>query len=226
LPGLLAKLSPNPKADVWGELWSRVCHQGTVYSASPHILPHLLRAASAWPAVNRATPLVLAASIISSDHSLGERDLIPFHDVIVSLHSLTMKTLSTCAIEDTDYIYLLQSALAYSGDKLWGHQLDRLTSGEFEGSCPNCDTPLYLVIGEEGFFSSSEEWVNQPGTRRIPIEPSKAQALPSVGVWLYETAFRSAHTKIASWILHLFGTTHCSDCSTAISVSETIAGGA
>jgi hypothetical protein len=48
IAGLLQQLSPEPKASVWEELWSRLCHQGTVYSASFAALPALADAAEPW----------------------------------------------------------------------------------------------------------------------------------------------------------------------------------
>ena len=41
LPEILSALSPDPSSEPWGELWGRVCHQGTTYTASPYVLPRL-----------------------------------------------------------------------------------------------------------------------------------------------------------------------------------------
>ena len=66
LPEILAELDPDPTAAVWDELWERVCHQYTTYSASIHVLPYLLRAASDWAPCSRAMPLALAGFIVSA----------------------------------------------------------------------------------------------------------------------------------------------------------------
>src|SRR5580700_10217737 len=76
LPAILARLSPDPKADVWHELRSRVCHQGTVYSASFACLPHLLSAASSWKPSQRTMPIALAAGIVCSTDVRGARDAL------------------------------------------------------------------------------------------------------------------------------------------------------
>lgn len=34
IPGLLDRLEPDPRSPVWNDLWSSLCHQGTVYTAS------------------------------------------------------------------------------------------------------------------------------------------------------------------------------------------------
>lgn len=46
VPDMLARLSPDGSDAVWNDLWSCVCHQGTVYSASAPTLPFLLSAAA------------------------------------------------------------------------------------------------------------------------------------------------------------------------------------
>ncbi|WP_053670616.1 hypothetical protein [Streptomyces sp. NRRL B-1140] len=45
VPGLLDGASADPQSSDWDELWSRLCHQGTVYSASYAALPALTRMA-------------------------------------------------------------------------------------------------------------------------------------------------------------------------------------
>ena len=48
LPYLLRQMFPDPSAPVWNELWSCLCHQDTVYSASFAALPVLLEMARRW----------------------------------------------------------------------------------------------------------------------------------------------------------------------------------
>jgi hypothetical protein len=40
-PGLLAQAAGDPDDRAWDELWSRICNQGTVYTASYAALPEL-----------------------------------------------------------------------------------------------------------------------------------------------------------------------------------------
>src|SRR5262245_54778561 len=71
VPALLARLAPEPEADVWEELWSRLCHQSTVYSASFAALPALVDAAAQWKPGQRNMILALAAGIIASEDVEG-----------------------------------------------------------------------------------------------------------------------------------------------------------
>src|SRR5665647_2198853 len=59
VPGLLARASAETDlvADVWGELWSRLCHQGTVYSASYAAIPWLAIMASGQPLAALVPPV-------------------------------------------------------------------------------------------------------------------------------------------------------------------------
>jgi hypothetical protein len=219
--GLLDDLSPNPSAKVWDELWSRVCHQGTIYSASYPVLPYLLRAVSQWTPTNRIMPLFLAGSIVSSDDRVRVGDTAAFGPTVEALHRLAVETLTTAqGLSTQDLIYLLQATLALAGDRTWGRQLDRLAGGEFEGVCQACNAQLYLVVGEYGFFTTASEWVNRPATPRVPILPADPSALPETGRWLHEQATRASQPVLADWICHLFGSTQCPKCGAAIDVAE------
>jgi hypothetical protein len=75
VPGLLDKVSQAPNDSDWTELWSRLCHQGTVYSASHAALPALRDMARQWSPAARQAPLLLAGAIAAStDQPYGEQD--------------------------------------------------------------------------------------------------------------------------------------------------------
>src|SRR6478609_6023581 len=103
IPALLAELSPDPADDVWNALWSRVCHQGSVYSASFPVLPRLLDAIVEWPPAARIMPLVLAAGIASSTDRHRCGDTSAFAPVIDDLHRVALVTLATKGLERDDF---------------------------------------------------------------------------------------------------------------------------
>lgn len=223
LPALLARLSPDPDADVWYELWSRLCHQGTVYSASFAALPALANAAEQWKPAERAQSLALAAAILASDDVQGCRDdlLSPVAWVVPHFQQLCRDSLAEGGTSQTEFIHLMQAARASDGDPFWGQQLDHLASGEFSGVCPSCGTDLYLVIGEHGFFTTAEEWIRRPETHRTAIEPN-GRALPGVGRWLFETARRAHQQEVAGWIPYVFGNGVCPKCDRIFAVADAI----
>ena len=236
IPGLLNQLSPEPEASVWEELWSRICHQGTVYSASFAALPALADAAERWKPKERAMVIALASSILrSEDVHGGCRDdfLRSFEWVLPRFQHCCSESLAEPGLSKNDFIYLLQAARALEGDRFWGQELDHLTSGEFPGECPHCGVDLYLVIGEYGFFTTAEEWAQQsgstagaierrPGIKWAEIEPND-DLLPDVGQSLYERAVVAQQKEVADWIRYVFGTTVCPSCGHQSAVQDAIA---
>src|SRR5262249_29415653 len=146
LPEILRSLDPDPKAAVWEQLWSRVCHQGATYSASTAVLPYLLEAAGNWQGSARVMPLFLAGSIASA----RETDLTGLDQTLKQLQSLTLDTLDRQDLSRTDLIYLMQAVMALEGDQVWGRAFERLTDGELLGQCPACRASLYFLVGERG----------------------------------------------------------------------------
>jgi hypothetical protein len=224
VPALLARLAPEPEADVWEELWSRLCHQGAVYSASFAALPPLVAAAARWKPGQRLMVLSLAAAIIVSDDVEGDRDafLGPVRDMVPRLQHLASESWSRPGWSRTDFIYLLQAARAFDGDQLWGQRLDSLVGGEFGGECQHCAEYLYLVIGEYGFFTTAEEWLNRPKTPRVKIEPAQDE-LPAAGQWLHEQARAAEQSDVLHWIRYVFGTSSCPKCGRSFALPDAIA---
>jgi hypothetical protein len=234
--GLLDELSPDSQAEVWGKLWSRICHQGTVYSASFAALPVLASAAERWSPTQRVQAVVLAACILTSHDVCGSsRDTLlrPVEWVVPRFRDLCNESLAETGLSKNDFIYLLQAARSFEGDRFWGQQLDHLASGEFSGTCPYCGVDLFLVIGQYGFFTTAEEWVQpaggkpgavvpRPGIKRTPIEP-KVDELPEVGRWLFERARGAQQEEVAHWIKCVFGTTVCPSCGGTFEVQDAIA---
>jgi hypothetical protein len=207
---------------VWEELWSRLCHQGTVYSASFAALPSLEAAARRWPAEHRLPALALGASIVVATDVEGRREefLRGFEETVARLGQLALETIARPLWSRGEYVYLLQAALAFQGDPLWGRQLEGLASGEFHGMCPSCGADLYVVVGEKGFFVSADDWVSQPA-RRVAIEP-QLDNVPPVGRWLRDQALAAQQPEIANWIRYVFGTSSCPRCGQPFAVPDAI----
>ena len=224
VPALLDRLTPDPKADAWDEVWSRLCHQGTVYSASFAALPHLLELARAWEPTQRPMILSLAGAIIGSQDvaaATGER-AAAVAATASSFEQLALETLARPTLAPSDFIHVAQAILAFRGDPVWGEQLDRLESGEFEGVCPRCDAELLLVVGQYGFFATAEEWVNRPATKRGPIVAAAAQSLRGAERWLYDRAAAAHQELLMQWLLRLFGSTKCPSCKEEINVGQSV----
>jgi len=224
VPDLLARMSPGASDEVWDELASRLCHQGTVYSASFAALPALEEAARGWAPSERVEPLMLAAHILASDDAEGSRaqHMVGLEPVVDALHALALESVVSPGLERADFVYLAQSVLAFEGDPLWGQRLDELVSGAFSGACPNCRAALTVELGEAGSFFAFDPW-HDPAAEpyRSPISP--AGGLGEVGRRLTEWALAAEQPEVAAHIPYLFGRSRCPSCDTESPVPEAIA---
>jgi hypothetical protein len=219
---------------VWDELWSRLCHQGTVYSASFAALPALAEAAKQWKPRERVQLLALGASILASqDVNGGHRNdfLKPVEWVVPRFQTFCAESLAETGLSIHDFVHLLQAIRSFEGDQFWGRKLDHLASGEFPGACPICGVGLFIVIGEYGLFTTAEDWVVRsekpgriqvrPGVKCTPIEPNQGE-LPDAGQRLFELAQAAQQHEVAHWITYVFGVGNCPECEEEFRVMDAI----
>jgi len=219
IPEIISALTPDPTSPAWEELWSRVCHQGTTYSASPAVLPFLLSVASNWSSTDRAMPLALAGSIVAATQTI----LDGYEETVDGLRTLALDTVKNPRLSREDRIYVMQSALAFQRDRLWGRVLDHLNDGEFPASCPAFRKDLYLMIGKHGIFVTSGDWVRGPSVVRTEIKPLEADTLTGIGKWLHTVSVQSHDPELADWIRYMFGTSKCPECGKPFDLPDAIA---
>jgi hypothetical protein len=239
VPALLNNLTPDPTDEVWGELWSRICHQGSVNSASFAALPALADAAGRWQPRQRAQPLALAGCILASEdcRNNDSRNLVEdffqkYRSVVRRLQELCQESLVQPGLSKEDFIYLLQAARAFDGDEVWGRKLGELAGGEFSGICPHCGVDLYLVIGKYGYFATAEDWVSPgkiPGTVQVRPDVKIAQIEPAHGIlhptgqWIYDCCIAAEQGDLAECINYLFGISTCTACGEKFVLQEALA---
>ena len=224
VPALLEKLTPNETDSVWDDLWSRICHQGTVYNSSYPTLPYLDAVAKEWSIEGKISPIFLASRIVSSSDAPDNKDklLAPYMDSVESLKKLTKELLKQKGLSQSDYVYLLQSALSFEDESILGDRLEDINSGEFPGYCPHCDEYLYILIGEYGFYVSSEDWINKSSIEKQEIISCSEDKLPTLGRWLVENARDSNQEMLSQWFPYIFGKSICPKCSSGIDIYESI----
>ncbi len=219
IPALLAALTPNIADETWHELWSRVCHQGSVYAASAAVLPELLALARAWTPADRVAPLTLAGAIVSSSDPSPDFDIAPFRADIDALALLAIETITAARWSQIDLIHLLQAAAGLQGHSLWGNQLDRLGDGEyFHGVCPACEAELETELG------IAPGHLRLEGSRsHTTISPIDVKDLDGIGLQLHELASKAGHPEVARRLRDVFGQAPCPACGERIAVDEAIA---
>jgi hypothetical protein len=214
IPGLLAQAEPDMDSPMWEELWSRLCHQGTVYSASPAALPGLTEMAGRWSPADRTMPLVLAAAIVAR---VAEAD-VGYPSEIARLTALTEETLVSSPLDSDTYVYLLQALLAFEGVEVWGEELDRLNDEEFEVRCPHCFEDSSVEVS-----SSFAARMRDSGDDRPPLVPADPAELMGIGKRLYERATADGQPDIATKFTYVFGRADCPACGERFRVDEAVA---
>ena len=229
VPGLLECARPDPENSAWNDLWSCLCHQGTVYSASFAVLPALTQIAREWSAADRAIPLILAGAIVSStDRPYDQADPFVSHAAeIAELGSLTEDTLQFPGLAENHgtYVYLLQAMLGFQGIKVWSEHLDGLIDEEYEVPCPRCEVENFVVFGQYGYFSTLDDmYMNRPNSKRqrIPLLPEDPAALDGLARQLHTRALADGHTQIAKSLTYVFGSARCAGCGERFRVDHAI----
>lgn len=225
IPEILAALSPHTDSEIWHVLWSQLCHQGDVYSASFAALNELRSAAARWPAAARVAPLILAASIVygaGRSRQIGQMLRLSASDIAIELENLSRETLSARELSENDVIYLMQAVMLLEDNHLWGQKLDHLIDGEFPGICTSCRQDFYIVIGDQ-FFVTAEDWVKRTHGQRTAIAPCDPSQLTGAPHWLRETSIRCGQTRLTQRLEHTFGSARCPRCGAEVSLPEAIA---
>lgn len=158
IPGLLSQLKTaalpkNYQSEPWFSLWSSLCLQGDVYTASYAAVPHIVARGSKRPISERTNCLLMVAKIEAMRHA-KRAPSIPtalkrsYADALRAGVSLAMSCMERDWPED-DCRVLLGALAIFCGHVAVGNMLL-----DFDGDCqcPNCDTvfpPLGYNIREE-----------------------------------------------------------------------------
>jgi hypothetical protein len=166
-------------------------------------------------------PLALAGGIVAA----RETNLEGFGPVVQQLSLLARDTLDRANLSRNDRVYVVQSMMAFDGDHVWGHALERLNDGEFAAACPACHKDIYVVVGDEA-FCCVEDWVRSTEARRSKIVPNSPERLTGTGRALHALCTASGDVELGEWISQAFGTTTCPNCMQSLDVASAIAASA
>lgn len=138
VPGLLKRLYANPHdRAAWNDAWSRLCHQGTIYSASIAAVPHLVLIATDLPLTERLDPLILVGSIAARVGRPPEK--IQADDEFTKFCSdalrLLVEAVEHGTLTEVELRYSLGSVAALLGNNKLA---DVLYSLDLPVECPKC----------------------------------------------------------------------------------------
>jgi hypothetical protein len=224
VPELLDRLVPDPGAQTWEDLWSRICHQQTVYSASFAALPRLAETARSWAPGDRVMILSLCGAIVagaSQPHGAGDVRTI-YATEIKELLRLTEETMRT-PLDEASFIYMLQTALAFENVPVWDEMLDSLVNEEYElECCPGCATHLFIAIGQQGYFATSGDYATEKDFPKGTLTPAAPSELDQVARRIYDMAQGLGQENLATRLCYLFGEGTCPDCQATFSIADEV----
>ncbi|MFC5266851.1 hypothetical protein ACFPJ1_32445 [Kribbella qitaiheensis] len=206
---LLERADTDDRA-VWDELWSRLCHQGTVQTASYAALPRLAELAARQDPSGFVEPLFLATCIVASTDGPEEPAAVRarYADTIRTLHEVAER-LVPFAADDTDFIYRVQAVAATESDSVWATRLDALANQELEFACPGCDEQLLMGLETSPALVKQFDDASVGVTTVVPSDPGR---LTGSEARAYELATTHRRPHVAKHLLDLFGIFVCPAC--------------
>ncbi|MFR9724804.1 hypothetical protein ACL02R_15790 [Streptomyces sp. MS19] len=223
IPALLDRITAERDALLWNDLWSALCHQGSVYPASFAALPWLSATAGGEDREQAVHALVLAGAIVAG---AGGPVRTEYAAEITNLLAAAGACLAT-ATDRAGYTGLLGAVLGLEGAAGWSEDLAAgLGDEEYEVPCPACDAGLSVVLGERGFFCA-DGWEALPGhedTTR-PLVPTAPEDLAGMGRRLYDMTLGDGQHEVARLLTHVFGRAVCPGCGTGFPVADRIGAG-
>ncbi|MEU2631059.1 hypothetical protein [Kitasatospora sp. NPDC007106] len=218
IPGLLERAAGRDQ-DAIDQLWGRLCHQGTISSASIAALPQLADIVETTASGDWALGLAgaIAGGLLQGHHGADE-EVARQEPTLARLRDLATARLAPGQDRRT-YLGLLQAILAFDRQPLWFETLDDFTDSFYTVACPHCRATVTIAIGDYGCYSSIRDW-DLGDVHQIPLRPATADALTSVGRMLHELAERDEQTKLAWGLTHLFGRAECPGCGSVFDIAS------
>ncbi|MGW4560863.1 hypothetical protein ACWEN3_00190 [Streptomyces sp. NPDC004561] len=208
IPGLFARLTGGQEDEpVWRDLWSSLCHQGTVYDAGYAALPVLADIATGR-APGERKQAVLMAGLIVAEADTAQRAL--YDSQIAALAPAARACLAEVPVEEPEtFVYLAQSLLAFDDVPVWSQRLELLID-ELEAECPECEALTCVQLGELADECDAE------------LHPATPDELTGTGAGIYAMAHDAGQEQVAVWVTRLFGRATCSECETRFVIAESV----
>lgn len=214
-----AAASGEEYGSAWEDVWSCLCHQGTVYTASYAAIPLLTDVAVRHGPAGYIAALDLAAAIVASTDRPAEGvDVRQQHAQELSLlRDLTERNLALAA-NDTEFIYGLQALMAFEDGGVWQRELNHLADGELPLECPSCGEFLLLNLNGPEFTLANVSDASVPATPVQPVEPHG----DAVGARILALAQAHSRPDVAARIAYVLGRATCPSCATAFEVPTAV----
>ncbi|MFE7110964.1 hypothetical protein ACFU98_17100 [Streptomyces sp. NPDC057575] len=219
---LLDRAATGRDDQAWSDLWTELYHNGSLQVSHPLVLPALTDLAEGDHFDTAAASLHLAgALLVQADQRYETRKLRQQHAPEVGRLLAASNRWRQATADRNDYCHLLEAVLNLEGGIHWAEDLIwGIVSEEYELECPvpDCCAAVWVIIGEQGFFSSSEDHALSDDAKTLPLHPAAPRALDGLGRRLYELALSKGHEDVAHALAYAFGEATCPQCERRFSI--------
>jgi len=213
-----ANRSDSEFGDAWNELWSRLCHQGTVYPASYAAIPLLARAAQNHRPAGYLASLQLAGAILAStDGPLSSASVREQYAAdIAQLHAVATRALKLAA-SDREFIYGLEAVMAFEDGGVWQRHLNHLADGELPLTCPRCSQNLLIDLDAD----APTTCIWDAPERSTPVTPTTPAAGTTESRLI---ALATIHDRpgVAAKLPYMFGDVTCPTCKAVFPAASAV----
>lgn len=146
---LTALAHGNDDGDAWNDIWSAICHQGTVYTASYAAVPHVVAIALDRPPGKRVGFWHLVGAIaVSVDAAPIPPDLeAPYRSAVAAARDAAPASLIG-SLDGTAAAGLLASIAGLSGEVAIENAIEGIVDAELPWECPACAEYVTLAVAE------------------------------------------------------------------------------
>lgn len=223
IPGLFARLGGPEDDKVWNDLWSALCHQGSVYEASWAAMP-VLADIALGRAPGEPLQAVLMAGLITTDADASRRE--QYAHEIEELLGVARALFAAGGLETGDFVYLQMAVLALEDGGVWASALEGVLNEEYELECPACEDGLFVAFGSYGHFTVAGDYVTGPGAEdeegRARLVPTAPERFEGIGARLHREAVAAGRVEVALALTYVFGRAHCPSCDAEFGVSDEV----
>lgn len=242
-----SRTNPTP----WEEVYSKLCHQYSVYSATYAAFPHIVEIAKADGLAKQRETLMLAGTIRVHGNADEEipKDLIEdFEMAMVKVRRWSLPVVRQAELTDRFVLpCLLQSfgGLRYP-QSVYVRCLDRLSEGDSEveiDHCPQCDNYMLVSIDEDGpttmlldarghlieksaklTIADRSAYTERRARGKVPLQDSEDPSWPEpeTGNVLAALALERNDFELATRILDLDSTIICPHCGRSFRLADGI----
>ncbi len=226
LATLLDRAGTGRDGQAWSDLWTELYHNGSLEISHPLVLPTLADMAESDHPDTAGSALHLAgALLVQADQRFEAQDCrrqyAPEVERLLAAANRWRQTLA----DRNGYCHLLEAVLNLEGDIHWAEDLIwGVVSEEYELDCPDpdCYAAVWVIIGERGSFSTSEDYALSDDAETLPLHPAAPSALDGLGLRLYELALSDGHEDVAHALTCAFGEAICPQCERRFSVVQQV----